>query len=94
MATVNFLSNALLELRLLGMVPQWPRDVAQWQQGCAALLRWVRMRLRNGSLDVALTSGPASTVTGRGNDGHGELLDGVISVLEKIMGRGWEGWGV
>ncbi|KAF2791586.1 hypothetical protein K505DRAFT_339452 [Melanomma pulvis-pyrius CBS 109.77] len=95
MNTVNFLNNALLELDLLGTVAQWPRDVAQWQQGCAALMRWVKMRLRNGALegrDSVVSCGPTSAGTGRGGDGLGELLDGVIGVLEKIMNRGWEGW--
>jgi hypothetical protein len=95
--SMNFLGNALLELDLLGMVPQWPRDVSQWQQGCSAVLRWVKMRLRNGSpeaRDSVISSGPTSAGTGRGGDGLGELLDAVIAVLEKIIGRGWEGWGV
>jgi hypothetical protein len=92
-----FLSNALLELDFLGTVAQWPRDVAQWQQGCGALMRWVKMRLRNGALegrDSVVACGPTSAGTGRGGDGLGELLDGVIGVLEKIMRSGWEGWGV
>jgi hypothetical protein len=95
--SMNFLGNALLELDLLGMVPQWPRDVSQWQQGCSAVLLWVKMRLRNGSpeaRDSVISSGPTSAGTGRGGDGLGELLDAVIAVLEKIIGRGWEGWGV
>lgn len=95
--SISFLENALLELELLGIVPQWPRDVMQWQQGCSALMRWVKMRLRNGALegrDSVVGSGPTSAGTGRGGDGLGELLDGVVGVLEKIMGRGWEGWGV
>jgi hypothetical protein len=92
-----FLSNVLLELDFLGTVVQWPRDVAQWQQGCGALMRWVKMRLRNGALegrDSVVAYGPTSAGTGRGGDGLGELLDGVIGVLEKIMRSGWEGWGV
>ena len=64
-------------------------------------MRWVKMRLRNGAKEArdsviapTLGAGPTSAGTGRGGDGFGELLDGVIGVLEKIMGRGWEGWGV
>ncbi|KAF2119235.1 fungal-specific transcription factor domain-containing protein [Lophiotrema nucula] len=97
MTSVSFLNMALLELDFIGIIAQWPKDVAQWQQGCAALMRWVKMRLRNGPLDArdsVVGFGPTSAGTGRGGDGLGELLDGVISVLEKIMGRGWEGWGV
>lgn len=98
---MNFLNTALVDMDLLGVVPQWPRDVTQWQQGSAALMRWVKMRLRSGAVEgrdsVVAPShgvGPTSAGTGRGGDGFGELLDGVIGVLEKVMGRGWEGWGV
>ncbi|KAF2475328.1 uncharacterized protein BDR25DRAFT_101802 [Lindgomyces ingoldianus] len=97
MNSVNFLSSALLEFDLLGVVPQWPRDVAQWQQGSAALLRWVKMRLRNGAIegrDSVIGLVPTSAGPGRGGDGLGELIDGVINVLEKVIGRGWDGWGV
>jgi hypothetical protein len=93
MTSITFLNNALMELSYLGMVPEWPRDVAQWQQGCSALMRWVKMRLRNATIDgrdsVVSLGGPTSAATSRGGDGFGELLDGVIGVLEKIMGRGW-----
>jgi hypothetical protein len=95
--SIDFLTNALLDLDVLGLLPQWPRDVVAWQQGCASLMRWVKMRLRNGAVegrDSVISAGPTSAGTGRGGDGLGELLDGVVSVLEKIMGRGWEGWGV
>jgi hypothetical protein len=98
--SIDFLAHAQLELENLHSVSQWPRDVAKWQQGCAALMRWVKMRLRNeASESVADTtfgpySGPTSAGIGGSVDGHGELLDGAISVLEKLMRRGWDGWGV
>lgn len=95
--SAKFLANALFEINSLGKVSQWPNDVMQWQYGCSALLRWVKMYLRNGALegrDSVVNSGPTSAGTGRGGDGLGELLDGVVSVLEKVIGRGWEGWGV
>lgn len=93
--SMNFLASALLDLEFLGSVPQWPHDVVQWQQGCAALMRWVKMRLRNSTMesrDSVVGAGPTSA--GMGGDGLGELLDGVVAVLEKILGRGWESWGV
>lgn len=97
-----FLDTVLMEAESLGMGQQWPSDVAQWLQGCGALMCWVKMRLRGSAegrdsvISSTLTVGPTSAGTGRGGggDGFGELLDGVISVLEKIMGRGWEGWKV
>jgi hypothetical protein len=93
----NFLDSALLELNFIGVVTQWPRDVSFWQQGCAALLRWVKMRLRNGAVegrDSVIGSGPTSAGTGRGADGLGDILDGAVAVLEKILGRGWDGWAI
>jgi hypothetical protein len=98
--SVTFLDSAALELGFLNLVPQWPRDVAQWQHGCFVLLRWVKMTLRNGSpdgRDSVVSSGPTSAGTGRGSDSSGELLDGVVGVLEKvmtIMARGYEHWGI
>ncbi|KAF2634247.1 hypothetical protein P280DRAFT_494410 [Massarina eburnea CBS 473.64] len=101
MTSITFLDNALMELNYLGIIPQWPRDVAQWQQGCSALMRWVKMRLRNTPIEgrdsvvmTTLSAGPTSAATGRSGDGFGELLDGAIGVIEKIMSRGWEGWGI
>jgi hypothetical protein len=32
--------------------------------------------------------------TGRGGDGLGEVLDGVVTTIEKIVNRGWGGWGI
>lgn len=95
---VNFLSLASMELDLLGQGPQVPHDVVEWQQGCAALIRWVKMRFRIESVNVRTSlsgpgSGPTSIANGNGGDGSGELLDGVIVVFEKMMSRGWEGWG-
>lgn len=97
--SINFLQNAPLELDSLGIAQQWPKDLSQWHQGCAALMRWVKMRLRNGTQegrDSVMGSAPlpAGAGTGRGGDGLGEVLDGVVAVLEKIMTRGWAGWGI
>ncbi|KAF1950618.1 hypothetical protein CC80DRAFT_226617 [Byssothecium circinans] len=99
MTCVTFLNHAFMELNYLGVVPQWPREIAQWQQGCSALMQWVKMRLRNAPIEgrdsvvaPGLGAGLSSAATGRGGDGFGELLDGVIGVLGIIMGRGWEGW--
>ncbi|KAF2010777.1 hypothetical protein BU24DRAFT_436201 [Aaosphaeria arxii CBS 175.79] len=95
--TEEFLSNAKVELEYLGLVPIWPRDVMQWQHGCSALLRWVKMRLRSGAFDArdsVVGAGPTSASTGHGGDGQGELLDGVINVLDKMISHGWEGWGI
>ncbi|KAF2502752.1 hypothetical protein BU16DRAFT_554794 [Lophium mytilinum] len=94
--SLTFLNLAAHELDTLGISP-WPRDLAQWQQGVGALLRWAKMRLRSGAIDSrdsVVSTGPTSGSMSRGTDGLGELLDGVVSVLEKMMSRGWEGWGI
>ncbi|PVH92195.1 hypothetical protein DM02DRAFT_701074 [Periconia macrospinosa] len=97
---MGFLDAALMDISILGMVPQWPRDIAQWQQGCSVLTQWVKMRLRNAPLDgmdnVASlpNSGPASAAMGFGGDGYGEVLDGVIGVLDKLVEKGWEIWDI
>ena len=97
MLSISFINTASVELNFLGMGPQWPRDVTQWQQGCTALMRWVKMRLRTGATEgrdsvIAPSLNVGLAGTGRGGDGFGELLDGVVGVLEKIMSRGWENW--
>lgn len=97
LTSLSFLRLASVEIDMIGILPHWPRDIPQWQQGVGALMRWVKMRLRSGNneaRDSVISVGSTSTNSGRGIEGLGELLNGVVSVLEKIMGRGWEGWSV
>ncbi|ORY14073.1 hypothetical protein BCR34DRAFT_246156 [Clohesyomyces aquaticus] len=95
---LGFLAHAVQEIDFLGVVPQWPQQVVQWQQGSVALMHWVKMRLRSGAAsearDSVISVGPTSAATGRSCESLGELIDGVVSVLEKVIGRGWEGWGI
>ncbi|KAF2273075.1 uncharacterized protein EI97DRAFT_461334 [Westerdykella ornata] len=96
-ASLNFLENALLESSLLGIESPWPRDVTFWQQGCGALLQWLQGHLHDGAVegpDSVIGSLPSCAGSGRGGDGLGEVLDGVVAVLDKLMGRGWEGWAI
>jgi hypothetical protein len=95
--SLTFLNVASCEVESMGGISPWPRDNTQWQQGVGALLRWVKMRLRSGAIDgrdSIVSTGPMSCSMTRGTDGLGELLDGVVSVLEKLMSRGWDGWGI
>lgn len=91
--SLNFLHIAAVETDFPGVVAQLPRNLAQWQHGVGALMRWVRMRLRSGAVD-GRDSVVSTSSAGAGRGGLGELLDGVVGVLEKILGRGWEGWGI
>jgi len=53
------------------------------------------MRLRSGAVDgrdSVVSTLSAGAV--RGGEGLGELLDSVVGASEKILGRGWEGWGI
>lgn len=100
MTVLSFLDIALMDMNILGMVPHWPRDIAQWQQGCGVLMQWVKMRLRNAPLEgldniaPLPNSGPASAAMGCGGDGYGEVLDGIIGVLDKLAEKGWDIWGI
>ena len=92
---LNFLRIAAVETDFLGVAAQSPQNLAQWQHGVGALMRWVRMRLRSGAVggrDSVVST--LSAGAGRGGEGLGELLDGVVGALEKILGRGWDGWGI
>lgn len=94
--TIDILNNAQLEQSPLSIIPQSPQDVTTWQEACTAILRWTKMRLGNCSpeaRDSVIGSGPTSACIGRGGEGLGELLNGVVGVLEKMIARGWEGWG-
>lgn len=95
--SISFLEQALLEVDFIGMVPPWPTDISYWQQGCAAVMRWVKMQLRSGSpkgRDSVTGAGPTSAGRGRGGNDLGEVLNGAVASLEKILGQGWEGWGI
>lgn len=91
--SLSFLSIAEVETDLLCMGPRLPQNLTQWQQGVGALLRWVKMRLRSGPVD-GRDSVISTSSTGAGRGEGGELLDGVVGVLEKVLRRGWDGWGI
>lgn len=90
----TFLDNALIQLNMQSLVTAWPCDVSFWQQGCNALLLWVKSYLRNERHDISTgpehslsTSSPAV----HGDSALGQLMDGVVRVLEKLLGQTWEG---
>jgi hypothetical protein len=56
------------------------------ETGCISLLLWVKLRLRGVPL-----KGQWDSASG---DGLGELLDSVTGSLEKMLEKGWGGWGI
>lgn len=92
--SLNFLRIAAVETDFLGMAAQLPQNLAQWQHGVGALMRWVRVRLRSRAVDGRDSVVSTLSVGAVRGEGLGELLDSVVGALEKILGRGWEGWGI
>lgn len=90
--TITFLSTALLDFGSSDSLAQLPLNLARCQTGCISLLLWVKLRLRGVSLEDQ--SGMADAWTARPGEGLGELLDGVTGSLERILGKGWSGWGI
>lgn len=80
--TISFLSTILQDFSC----HLSPDTVLRCQTGCTSLLLWVKMRLggaesQNSQIDS-------------GDKGHGGLLNSVLGALERILNRGWEGWGI
>jgi hypothetical protein len=66
-------------------------DLNALQTGCISMLLWVKLQLRGvchgNQNDMTMwTSGSG--------DGLGELLNGVVGSLEKILNGGWTRWGI
>jgi hypothetical protein len=62
------------------------------QAGCISMLLWVKLQLRGASaLDDA---GDMAVWASAPGAGLGELLDGVVGCLERVLNRGWVGWGI
>ncbi|KNG51749.1 c2h2 finger domain-containing protein [Stemphylium lycopersici] len=90
--TISFLADAQYAFSNAATVTPTAADHARHQTGCASLLLWVKLRLRGapleGPTDIANTSASGP------DEGLGELLNGVTGTLERILNRGWSGWGI
>jgi hypothetical protein len=86
--TISFLSDAPYVFNSAQFLP----DLLRHQTGCVSLLLWVKLRLRGVPLED--TVGAANAWAARPGEGLGELLDGVTGSLERVLGRGWGGWGI
>jgi hypothetical protein len=92
---ITFNSNSFLPVILslvsTDLASQRMLDLGTLQAGCISMLLWVKLQLRDAPLeeqtDLAIwASGPG--------DGLGELMDSVVGSLERILNRGWTGWGI
>ncbi|KAH9878272.1 hypothetical protein J1614_003489 [Plenodomus biglobosus] len=88
--TIQFLSSALTDFEEVGSQRWTASDLGRCQTGCISLLLWVKLRLRGVSLEDETADGWSSST----GESLGELLDGIITMLEKMLGRGWDEWGI
>jgi hypothetical protein len=75
----------------LALQPQQPLDLSTLQAGCISMLLWVKLQLRGAPLDDQTDMAVWASAPG---DGLGELLDSVVGSLERVLNRGWTGWGI
>ncbi|CAN9273171.1 unnamed protein product [Alternaria alternata] len=90
--TISFLTDTLALSDNTISLRQSPADHARRQAGCVSLLLWVKLRLRGVPLEDQ--SGAADTWINKSGDGLGELLEGVIGSIERILKKGWSDWGI
>jgi hypothetical protein len=90
--TISFLTDTLAMVEHTASPRQSSADHARRQTGCVSLLLWVKLRLRGVPLE---DQGGAADVLGtRPGSGLGELLEGVIVSIERILKKGWSESGV
>jgi hypothetical protein len=89
---ISYQSRSFLPL-ILGLAQQQSTpDLSTLQAGCISMLLWVKLQLRGASaLDDA---GDMAVWASAPGAGLGELLDGVVGCLERVLNRGWVGWGI
>ncbi|KAF2846557.1 hypothetical protein T440DRAFT_521733 [Plenodomus tracheiphilus IPT5] len=90
--TITFLSTVQSDYTDTALQAWNAGDLARCQTGCVSLLLWVKLRLHGVSLEDGVVRGGTSMRNTA--EGLGELMDGVTNVIEKILGRGWRGWGI
>ncbi|KAF2738685.1 hypothetical protein EJ04DRAFT_509259 [Polyplosphaeria fusca] len=83
MASLDFLAETEVNIALLGLVPQAPDSISRWQQGCISLMRWVKTRICEDEVESETTLN---------STGLGEVLDGIVAVLEKLIKRCSDLW--
>jgi hypothetical protein len=66
-------------------------NISCFQAGCISLLLWVKLQLRGTPIEDQSSMGVWAS---RPGEGLGELLDSVVGSLERVLNRGWTGWGI
>jgi hypothetical protein len=88
---ITFQSLAFLPTVLGLATHQQPLDLSSLQAGCISMLLWVKLQLRGAPLEDGNDMAVWASAPG---DGLGELLDGVVGSLERVLNRGWGNWGI
>ena len=88
--SASFLSEAQ-HLISIDPISQSELNMSRLQAGCISLLLWVKLQLRGAPHEEQ--SGMA-VWSSRPGEGLGELLDSVVGSLERVLNRGWSGWGL
>ena len=90
--SITFLSDAMHAFSDVGPVQQSPIEQLRHHTGCVSLLLWIKLRLRGIPLEEP-TRGVDDWASKPG-ESLGELLDGIVSSIERAVDRGWSGWGI
>jgi hypothetical protein len=88
---ITFQSLAFLPTMLGLASHQQPLDLSTLQAGCISMLLWVKLQLRGAPLEDDNDMTVWASAPG---EGLGELLDSVVGSLERVLNRGWGGWGI
>ncbi|CAA9962644.1 Zn-finger protein [Pyrenophora teres f. maculata] len=90
--TISFLSDAMYAFSDVVPIQQSQGEQVRHQTGCVSLLLWIKLRLRG--IPLEQPSSDVDTWASKPGESLGELLDGIISSIERALDRGWSGWGI
>jgi hypothetical protein len=81
--TTTFLESALEDISSL--------NITSCHLGCTSLLLWVKMAICGTSLSGTNSTFDSATPSG---DHRGELLEFITGQIERMLAKGWTGWGI
>lgn len=88
--SISFLADAHA-LAAADPASQSALNISCFQAGCISLLLWVKLQLRGAPIE---NQSGVSVWASRPGEGLGELMDSVVGSLERVLNRGWTGWGI